>query len=102
MVCVTTVTNPMTARILAAQLGSEGIVWELRGTDGLYPVGPVELLVEEGDLAAAREVLGQAADDEVEWQARGRSSRRGRWAIAALLLAVLVGATRARLVDAAL
>ncbi|HLM64374.1 MAG TPA: hypothetical protein VK306_08765 [Acidimicrobiales bacterium] len=60
---MTTVANPLTARILAAQLGAEGVVWQLRGADDLYPVGPVELLVDETDLEVAREVLTAVTAD---------------------------------------
>jgi hypothetical protein len=59
MVPLTTAPNAMAARILAAHLGSEGIVWQLRGdVDGPYPVGPVEILVPEDDLALARVIVG--------------------------------------------
>ena len=52
------------ARVVAARLGSEGIVTQFRGTvDGPYPMGSVEVLVTEDDLEAARELL---LADEVE------------------------------------
>ena len=52
------------ARVVAARLGSEGIVTQLRGNvDGPYPMGSVEVLVTEDDLGAARELL---LADEVE------------------------------------
>ena len=58
MVPLTTAANPLAARIIAAHLGAEGIVWELRGNvDGPYPVGPVEVLVAEEDLDVARQVV---------------------------------------------
>jgi hypothetical protein len=58
MVPLTTAANPFAARVLAAHLGAEGIVWELRGNvDGPYPLGPVDVLVCEEDLALAREVV---------------------------------------------
>ena len=58
MVPLTTAANPFAARVLAAHLGAEGIVWELRGNlDGPYPVGPVVVLVSADDLAVAREVV---------------------------------------------
>src|SRR4029453_15129406 len=64
MVSLTTVANPVAARILAAHLGAEGIVWQLRGdVDGPYPVGPVEGLVPADDLEVARAV-GAGADAE--------------------------------------
>jgi len=55
------------AKVIAAQLGSEGVVWELRGdVDGLYPVGGIEVLVPLDEADRAREVLAEAADDEPE------------------------------------
>ena len=104
MVRVTTVTNPTTARILAAQLGAEGIVWPLRGggTDSLYPFGPVELLVDEDDIEAAQELVAGATVDEVEWRTSGRKAQRRLWAIAAVLLAVLAVATFGRFAAMAL
>jgi hypothetical protein len=58
MVPLTTAASPIAARILAAHLGAEGIVWQLRGdVDGPYPVGPVEVLVPADDLELARELL---------------------------------------------
>jgi Putative prokaryotic signal transducing protein len=66
MVPLTTVANPMAARILAAHLGAEGIVWQLRGdVDGPYPVGPVEVLVPADDLEVARAVVATADADAV-------------------------------------
>lgn len=66
MVPLTTVASPMAARILAAHLGAEGIVWQLRGdVDGPYPIGPVEVLVPADELELARAVIGvdDAADN---------------------------------------
>jgi putative signal transducing protein len=52
------------ARVVAARLGSEGIVTQFRGNvDGPYPMGAVEVLVTQDDLEAARELL---LADEVE------------------------------------
>jgi hypothetical protein len=66
MVPLTTVANPMAARILAAHLGAEGIVWQLRGdVDGPYPVGPVEVLVPADDLEVARAVVASSDADAV-------------------------------------
>ena len=56
-----TVADPVTARILAAHLGAEGVVWEIRGNVGSpYPVGPVELLVDRDSLELARQLLAEA------------------------------------------
>jgi hypothetical protein len=64
MVRLATVQSGFEAKVLAARLGAEGIVWELRGgVDGPYPMGPVTVLVDEHDLDVARELL---LVDEVE------------------------------------
>jgi hypothetical protein len=57
MVRLTTLLDPFSARVLAARLGAEGLIWELRGGDGPYPVGPVHVFVPQRDLAEARDVL---------------------------------------------
>ena len=47
-----------------ARLGSEGVVWSLRGGhDWPLAIGTVDVLVDADDLAVAREVLG---DDDLE------------------------------------
>jgi hypothetical protein len=105
MVSLTTVANPVAARILAAHLGAEGIVWELRGNvDGPYPLGPVEVLVTADDLALARQVVveQEIVDDPEDADGPGAAAgtgdrRRGArelWLPVALLLitvAVLLG-----------
>ncbi len=64
MVRLATVNSSFHARVIAARIGSEGILTELRGNiDGLYPVGDVHVFVSEDDLPAARELL---MADEVE------------------------------------
>jgi hypothetical protein len=64
MVRLATVTSSFHARVIAARLGVEGMVIELRGNvDGIYPIGDVHVFVDEDDLAAARELL---LIDEVE------------------------------------
>ena len=53
-----TVGSSFHARVIAARLGSEGIVTDLRGNlDGLYPVGAVYVYVDKDDLAEAQEIL---------------------------------------------
>ncbi len=60
MVPLTTAASPFAARVIVAHLGAEGIVWELRGSvDGPYPLGPVQVLVAECDLAVAREIVAE-------------------------------------------
>jgi hypothetical protein len=64
MVRLTTVGTSFHARVIAARLGSEGIVTDLRGNvDGFYPVGVVHVYVDQEDLAEAQEIL---MVDEVE------------------------------------
>jgi hypothetical protein len=64
MVRLTTVGSSFHARVIAARLGSDGIVTDLRGNvDGLYPVGDVHVYVDQEDLAEAQEILFV---DEVE------------------------------------
>ncbi len=64
MVRLATARSPMEAKLMAARLGAEGIVWELRGSvDGPLAMGPIEVLVDEGSLPDAQELL---LSDEVE------------------------------------
>ena len=70
MVPVAVVGDRFEARVIAARLGAEGIVWELRGNvGGPYPVGQVAVLVDEADLEVAREVLSPGADAAVDAEA---------------------------------
>ena len=65
MVRLLTAASPMEARIIAARLGAEGIVWDFRGSvDGPLAVGPVEVLVDEEGLETARELIQV---DDPEW-----------------------------------
>jgi hypothetical protein len=64
MVRLVTAANPMEARIIAARLGAEGIVWQFRGSvDGPLAVGPVEVLVDAEGYESAKELL---LTDDVE------------------------------------
>ena len=65
MVRLATVGHPFHARVIAARVGAEGIVTELRGcVDGPYPsMGDVHVYVPEIDLPIAQELL---LADEVE------------------------------------
>ena len=97
------------ARVVAARLGSEGIVTQLRGNvDGPYPMGSVEVLVTQDDLAAARELLladdvessfdddGEGADDELP-AAPGPAFLRG-WMLVVASGVVVLSALLATLV----
>ena len=89
------------ARVVAARLGSEGIVTQFRGNvDGPYPMGAVEVLVTADDLDAARELL--LADEvessfDVEDDAAGASTQPapafggGPWLLVALAGVVVLG-----------
>src|SRR5215203_3407427 len=58
MVRLATVGTSFHARVIAARLGSEGIVTDLRGNvDGFYPVGDVHVYVDQEDLPEAQEIL---------------------------------------------
>ena len=58
MALLTTVPSAFPARVLAARLGSEGILWELRGNvDGPYPIGAVQVFVTAAELRDAQELL---------------------------------------------
>ena len=64
MVRLATVRTTFHARVIAARLGAEGIVTDLRGNvDGIYPMGDVHVFVSEEDLPPAQELL---MADEVE------------------------------------
>ena len=94
MVPIASSRNSFEAKVIAARLGSEGIIWELRGgVDGMYPVGLCEVLVEEGDVERAQELLladdVESAFEASEDQPSGRSSLTERviLVVGALLLA---------------
>src|SRR6202022_5101788 len=64
MVHLRTVHSAFHARVIAARLGADGIVTQLRGNvDGPYPVGDVSVWVAEDDAECAIELL---LADEVE------------------------------------
>jgi hypothetical protein len=64
MVRLATVHTTFHARVIAARLGAEGMVTELRGNvDGPYPMGDVHVFVAQGDLDSAQELM---LADEVE------------------------------------
>jgi len=64
MVHVRTVSGAFHARVIAARLGAEGILTELRGNTGnFYPFGQVSVWVSSADAEIAAELL---LADEVE------------------------------------
>jgi hypothetical protein len=91
MVRVATASGPFEAKLLAARLGADGIVWELRGgADGIYPMGPIDVLVAADDADVARVLL--APSDEPEALADEDRGRRtgGRRLRPLLLMAVVL------------
>jgi len=96
MVRLATVRTTFHARVIAARLGAEGIVTDLRGNvDGIYPMGDVHVFVAEEDLPEAQELLladevESAFDDEADGDAE-MGTPRGLWIflVALLLLAAI-------------
>jgi hypothetical protein len=67
MVRLLTTLDQFEARVLAARLGAEGVLWELRGGhDGPYPMGPVHVFVEAADLERAQELVASTEPLPVE------------------------------------
>ncbi|MFN8038094.1 MAG: DUF2007 domain-containing protein [Acidimicrobiales bacterium] len=106
MVPLASTASSFEAKVLVARLGSEGVVWELRGlVDTVYPFGgPVDVLVAEPDLDRAREVLslcglggsgGVGGGDAVD--ATAATTSPGEWLAGALLVLVVLGFLVARL-----
>jgi Putative prokaryotic signal transducing protein len=94
---VATATNAFEARVIAARLGSAGIVWELRGSvDGPLALGSVEVLVAEDDHEVARELLladaVESAFDEAgaDHPSELRLGRGDLWWVALTVVAVAV------------
>jgi hypothetical protein len=64
MVVLTAVPTAFQAQVVAARLGADGILWQLRSLVGApYNIGGVEVLVPADQLAEARDLL---LVDEVE------------------------------------
>jgi hypothetical protein len=52
------------AKLLAARLGADGILWQTRGiVDSIYPFGGIDVLVPRDQLEEARRVLGVGPDE---------------------------------------
>ena len=104
MVPLVTVGSSFQARVLAARLGSEGIVTSLHGAvDGPYPFGDVQVKVDADDLALARELL--LADEVEEAFSEGRTSAGTRvvgrhpWLAVAAIVFVAVASSLARVLS---
>jgi hypothetical protein len=104
MLPVATAGTSFEARVIAARLGADGIIWQFLGTLdgplGPLPGGEVTVLVAEDDYEAARELLLADEIDAIEvvdgsphapgGADAGRRSRIGGWWIAAGLAVAIV------------
>jgi hypothetical protein len=94
MVRVATASGPFEAKLLAARLGADGILWELRGgADGIYPMGPIDVLVAADDADIARVLLLPDADFDAGAGTSpddGHRRQAGRRLRPLLLIAVVV------------
>ena len=92
---LTTVAGAFHARVLAARLGAEGVLAQLRGAvDGPYPMGAVAVYVPADELDCAREilVLDEAAALLPDASTPGRAGARARrrWPVVATVAVALV------------
>jgi hypothetical protein len=93
MVRLATVGTSFHARVIAARLGSEGILTDLRGNvDGLYPVGDVHVYVDQSDLAEAQELLMvdevESAFDEPDELASEYGTPKELWLVLGVILCI--------------
>ena len=93
MVHLLTVGGAFQAKVLAARLGSEGIVVSLRGgVDGPYPVGDVGVFVDADGFDLARQLV-LADEVEAAFVPVVRSGRRGAvpaWAVFVLFVVLVM------------
>jgi hypothetical protein len=92
MVRLITVTSTFHARVIAARVGAEGIVTQLRGNiDGPYPMGDVHVYVDQDDLPAAQELLladeVESAFDDPEGRSDGYRSP-ALWIVVGVVIAI--------------
>lgn len=95
LVPVLRVRDSFHARVVVARLGSEGIIAQLRGADGPYPMGMVEVLVLADELEVAQALLladevESAFPDEDEEPGNEPRSGPPRWVIAAAVALLTV------------
>ena len=97
MVHLASVPTAFTARVVAARLGADGILVELRGAalDAVYPLaGAVDLYVSADDADVARELLAtdEALPIAEPWQPVPGGRRRAdpTWVYAAAVLTAAI------------
>jgi hypothetical protein len=92
MVQLLTTLDHFEAKVIAARLGAEGVIWELRGgVDGPYPMGLVHIYVEESDLGTARELLAATEETPVDPGEDGGRAPIGLWLVLLGLVVLAVG-----------
>jgi hypothetical protein len=101
MVRLATVRSTFHARVIAARLGAEGIMVQLRGNvDGIYPMGDTHVFVEADALDMAREVLladeVESVFDEPGDEAVDPPPGWPRWVVLAAVVAVAAMAAAGR------
>jgi len=85
------------AKVIAARLGAEGILWGLRGgVDSIYPVGTVEVLVAEQDAERARQLLAVDERDRND-ESVHHGDRRVEWLLGAGLVVFVLLFVTARI-----
>ncbi len=93
MVPVATVASPFEARVIAARLGADGIVWQFQGSvDGPLALGAVTVLVSEDDYDAACDLLRAdevAASEASEPADVGAGGAGAGWATLWMVAAVV-------------
>lgn len=63
LVPVATGVSDFEAKLLAARLGADGILWQTRGiVDSIYPFGGIDVLVPADQLDDARQILAMVAE----------------------------------------
>lgn len=103
MVHLLTTPSAFQARVVAARLGSEGIVVSLRGAvDGPYPFGDVYVDVDADSEALARELLlveeVEATFADPVWPGAARPTLLRPWVAVLAIVLVMVASSLARLV----
>jgi hypothetical protein len=101
MVTLVTVPNGFQARVVAARLGSAGVIAQVRGpADGPYPIGDVSVVVPEVELELARQLM-LADEIEAVFDTHPASARSRRsyapWIVVGAVVAAEAIATASRL-----
>jgi hypothetical protein len=95
MVRLVTVGSTFHARVIAARLGAEGVLCDLRGNvDGPYPMGDVHVYVPEEEIDAASELLlADEVESAFDASAPGADDAGRVWQLWVVIAAILVAAS---------